>query len=265
VTRHMPDDLSSDFFVTHGERDPLRSVKEQTRRRLPKRFYKEATSALRENTFAVLLDGKPIRTPAGNPLALPSSRAAELVAAEWAAQGEFIDPASMPVTRLVNTALDGVARDPDSVAADIVKYSGSDLVCYRAGEPEGLVAAQAAAWDPALSFAREKLDARFVLAEGVMFARQPPEAIEAFAKAVARYAGSPLRLAALHSMTTLLGSALLAMMVAEGAHAVEQAWAATHADEDFQMAKWGMDTEALSKRAGRFPDLKAAADLLAAL
>ncbi|MEI2734565.1 MAG: ATP12 family protein [Rhodoblastus sp.] len=94
----------------------------------------------------------------------------------------------MPVTRLVNSALDGVARDLSGVVADIVKYAGSDLVCYRAGEPDGLVAAQAAAWDPALAFAREKFGARFILAEGVMFAAQPDHAIEAFARAVDAFA-----------------------------------------------------------------------------
>lgn len=264
----MPNDLSNDFFVAHGERDPLRSVKEQTRRRLPKRFYKDAAVAARENAFAILLDGKAVRTPAGHALALPSSRAAELVVEEWRAQGEEIDPSTMPLTRLVNTALDGVSRDPAAVAADVVKYAGSDLVCYRVGEPDALVAAQSAAWNPALAYAREKHGARFLLAEGVMFVQQPPEAIAAFSRAVDRFAQAPdaaLRLACLHSLTTLAGSALLGLMVAEGALTADEAWAAAHVDEDHQMRLWGEDWEALAKRAARFVEMKAAADLLEAL
>lgn len=263
-----PDDFSSDFFIAGAERDPLRSVQQSMKRALPKRFYAEATTALRDGAHAVLLDGRAVRTPAGAALALPTQAAASLVAAEWAAQGDQIDPATMPVTRLVNSALDGVARDLPGVAADIVKYSGSDLVCYRAGEPEGLVAAQAAAWDPALVFAREKLGARFILAEGVMFAAQPDHAVEAFSRAVDAFATAPeaaLRIAALHSMTTLTGSALIAMMVAHGALTIDNAWAAAHVDEDWQMKLWGADEEALAKRAQRFIDAKAAADLWKAL
>jgi len=264
----MPDDFNSDFFVSNVDRDPLRAVQKDLRRALPKRFYKEAAAAPRDGAYAVLLDGRAVRTPAGAALALPTDAAARLVAAEWADQGEQIDPAVMPVTRLVNSALDGVARDLSGVVADIVKYAGSDLVCYRAGEPDGLVAAQAAAWDPALAFAREKFGARFILAEGVMFAAQPDHALEAFAHAVDAFATGPdaaLRIAALHSMTTLLGSALLALMVAHGALAIEDAWAAAHVDEDWQMRLWGADEEALAKRTQRFVDVKAAADLWAAL
>jgi chaperone required for assembly of F1-ATPase len=261
----MPDDLSSDFFVAPSERDPLRAVQENMRKALPKRFYKDVSVARREKDFAVLLDGKPMRTPAGGALALPTAAAAELVAAEWRAQGETIDPSTMPATRLVNSGLDGVARDTAGVAADVVKYAGSDLVCYRAGEPDSLVAAQNAAWDPALAFAREKFGTRFVLAQGVMFVEQPAPAIEGVARAVAPFESAPLKLAALHSMTTLLGSALLALMVAHGALTAEEAWAAAHVDEDCQMRLWGVDTEALAKRAARFVDMQAAARMFAAL
>ena len=264
----MPDDFSSDFFVSNADRDPLRIVQKDMKRALPKRFYKQADVAERDGAWAVLLDGRSVRTPAGGTLALPTEAAAKLVAAEWAAQGEEIDPSTMPVTRLVNSALDGVARDLAGVAADIVKYAGSDLVCYRAGEPDGLVAAQAAAWDPALAFARDKFGARFILAEGVMFAAQPDHAIEAFSRAVDVFAQAPhaaLKIAALHSMTTLAGSALIATMIAHGGLTAEEAWSAAHVDEDWQMRLWGADEEALSKRAQRFVDMKAAVDLWRAL
>ena len=264
----MPDDFSSDFFVSNADRDPLRIVQKDMKRALPKRFYKEADVAERDGAWAVLLDGRIVRTPAGGTLALPSEAAARLVAAEWDAQGEEIDPSTMPVTRLVNSALDGVARDLSGVAADIVKYAGSDLVCYRAGEPAGLVAAQTAAWDPALAFAREKFGARFILAEGVMFAAQPDHAISAFSGAVEKIAGlkdAALRIAALHSMTTLTGSALIAIMIAHGGLTAEEAWTAAHVDEDWQMRLWGADEEALAKRAERFVDMRAAVDLWGAL
>ena len=230
-----------------------------------KRFYKTVEIDAARH---ILLDGRTLRTPLKKELALPTQALADAVAEEWRAQGETIDPQTMPVTRLVNSALDGVARDLPGVAADIVKYAGSDLVCYRAGEPEGLVAAQAAAWDPALAFAREKFGARFILAEGVMFATQPAHALEAFARGVDAIAAAPdaaLRIAILHSMTTLSGSALIATMIAYGAMTAQEAWTAAHVDEDWQMKLWGADEEALAKRAQRFVDMKAAADLWSAL
>ncbi|MDE2579365.1 MAG: ATPase [Hyphomicrobiales bacterium] len=261
----MADDLSSQIFIGADERDPLRAVQKDGRAALPKRFYKSVAVAGRDGAFAILLDDKPVRTPAGNAFALPTERAADLVSAEWRAQGEHIDPAAMPVTRLVNSGLDGVARDPQAVAADIVKYSASDLVCYRAGEPASLVDAQNTAWNPAIVFARERYGARFALGEGVMFVTQDDEAIHAIARAVAQVAPTPLKLAALHSMTTLTGSALLALMVAGGALDAEGAWTAAHVDEDHQMRLWGSDAEALARRSARFRDMQAAAALFAAL
>ena len=264
----MADDFSSAIFIGDAERDPLRAAQKDQRRPLPKRFYKEASVAPRDGGWAVLLDERPVRTPAGAPLALPSARAAELVVAEWAAQGEFIDPATMPVTRLVNSALDGVARDLAGVAADIVKYLGSDLVCYRAGEPASLVAAQQALWDPVLDFARRTFGARFTLAEGVMFVDQPATAVAAAGRAVEAHANAAdgaLRIAALHSMTTLTGSALIALAHAGGLFDATAAWDAAHVDEDHQMRLWGLDAEALARRAKRFEDMKAASDLFAAL
>ena len=263
----MADDLTSAIFIGDGERDPLRSVQNQQRRVLPKRFYKAASIGA-EAPFAALLDGKSVRTPAGCALALPSERAAALVAAEWNAQGETIDPSTMPVTRLANSALDGVARDIGAVAADMVKYLGSDLVCYRAGEPEALAAAQAATWNPVLDFARSAFGARFILAEGVMFVEQPVHAVAAAARAVEAHANADdaaFRIAALHSMTTLTGSALIALAHVGGLLSLEQAWVAAHVDEYFQMRLWGLDSEALARRTRRFEDMKAASELFAAL
>jgi len=261
----MREDLSKDLLPTHGEAiDPVEMARRDQRKALPKRFYAKAHFDLREGGHALLLDGRPARTPGRNPLELPSERAAQLVAEEWQAQAEHIDPSTMPVTRIVNSALDGVAREIEAVRDEIVKYAGSDLVCYRASEPEGLVQSQALLWDPVLDFARRDLGARLVLAEGVMFAQQPDHAIAAVRRAVEEIEGA-LALACLHVMTTLTGSALIALAVARGKMTPEAAWAATHADEDFQMRIWGADAEALARRARRWTEMKAAADLLAAL
>jgi chaperone required for assembly of F1-ATPase len=259
----MGDDLIKDFFITPEERDPLASARKDARPALPKRFYKEVAVAPDADGFVITLDGRKLKTPAKADLILPTHAAAEALAAEWRAQGEDIDPRTMPLTRLVNSALDGVARDVTSVIEDVVRYAGSDLVCYRAAEPEGLVAAQSQAWDPVLAFAREALGARFICVEGVTFAEQPPRAIAAVRDAVVQSTGErPLAVAALHVMTTLTGSVLLALAVARREFTPEAAWEAAHVDEDFQMRVWGADMEALERRAKRHKEMQAAARLL---
>ncbi len=133
----------------------------------------------RGRASASLLDGRPVKTPARRPLAAPTRALAEAIAAEWEAQRDVIDPAKMPLTRLANSIIDGVADAPAAVAADAGKYLASDLVCYRAEAPEGLVARQAGAWDPVLAWARDTLGARFVLAQGMTYVAQPEAALAA--------------------------------------------------------------------------------------
>ncbi|MBV8567144.1 MAG: ATPase [Methylobacteriaceae bacterium] len=249
---------------TSIERNPIQAVRQAMLRPLPQRFYSEVGTAARGAAFVVTLDGKTARTPRRAPLALPTRVAAQALAAEWEAQGAAIDPATMPLTRLANSAIDGVACDIAAVQADIVKYAASDLLCYRAAEPRKLVAAQAAAWDGVLRWAREALAARFILSEGVIFVEQPASAIEAMRTSVASF-GEPVRLACLHVMTTLTGSALLALAVARGHLSAEAAWTAAHVDEDFQMQRWGADREALERRSQRWQEMDAAARLLALL
>lgn len=259
----MRDDLSTDIFISPEERDPLKLARKDARPALPRRFYKEVAVLEEPNGFVIGLDGRKLKTPAKADLILPVHAAAEAVAAEWRAQGEEIDPRTMPLTRLVNSAVDGVARDVESVIADIVRYAGSDLVCYRAAEPAGLVAAQSEAWDPVLAFARDELGARFICVEGITFAEQPPRAIAAVRKAIVQSTGErPLAVAALHVMTTLTGSVLLALSVARRELSPEAAWDAAHVDEDFQMRVWGADVEALERRARRFEEMQAAARLM---
>jgi chaperone required for assembly of F1-ATPase len=254
-------DFASDIFIPDAERDPVTAAREPARP-LPKRFYKEASIGEADGGFAVLLDGKPVNTPAKRKLIVPSRRLAEALAAEWAAQGEKIDPATMPLTKLVNSALDGVAAQMAEVEAEIVKYAGFDLICYRAGEPESLVSAQASAWDPLVAFAREQLGARLALAEGLMFVEQPEAVRATLAAAVRAHVGegaaAPLRLAALHVMTTLTGSLVLALAIAKRRIGLDDAWAAAHVDEDFQMRAWGQDAEALARRDARLAEMRAA-------
>ena len=254
-------DFAADFFVEGHERDPVKTGRDATRA-LPKRFYKEALAAPLDDGFGVLLDALAVNTPAKRKLVVPSLELSEALAAEWAAQDKTIDPTTMPLTRLVNSALDGVAAQMEEVEAENVKYAGSDLICYRAGEPEGLVKAQAAAWDPLVAFARQSLGARLALADGLMFVAQPEAARAALAAAVRDYVGkgaaAPLRLAALHVMTTLTGSLVLALAVAMRKIDFDAAWAAAHVDEDFQMRAWGADAEALARRDARFAEMRAA-------
>lgn len=260
----MTEDLSKALLPAPGEKiDPHELARRDQKKHLPRRFYKETGVEADGDLFALTLDGRRARTPAKNALAVASEPVAQALAAEWAAQGELIDPAEMPLTRLVNAAIDGVAREMDAVRDEVVKYAGSDLLCYRAGEPESLVRDQSAAWDPPLDWMRQRWGARFILAEGIVFAAQTEPALERVRAAVDAAIGdgpdAPLRLAGLNVMTTLTGSAILALAVAHGAMTPAQAWSAAHVDEDFQIRAWGTDEEAEARRARRWLDMQAAA------
>jgi chaperone required for assembly of F1-ATPase len=229
-------------------------------RPLPKRVYKAVAVVEAGGGFRILLDGRPARTPGKAELALPTRALAEAEATEWEAQGERIDPLTMPLTRLVNSALDGVRGREREVRADICKYAASDLVCYRAPGPQELVRRQAEAWDPVLAWAGEALGAGLVTGKGVVPVAQPPAAGAAIDKALAEL--EVFALTAHHVMTTLTGSALLALAHGRGRLSVEQAWAAAHVDEDWQISQWGWDAEAEARRDRRWADMQAASRLL---
>jgi chaperone required for assembly of F1-ATPase len=250
--------------IENGERDPVTSARSSLRAELPRRFYKEVSTEQGPSGYQILLDGKPVRTPGSNALALPSQGAAGLVAAEWSAVGERIDPGRMPLTRLANTAIDGVATDTQAVIEDILKYCASDLICYRAAGPEGLVEAQNRHWDPILDWLLDELGAGFVMAEGVHHVAQPKSAMAAFGSRL-KLSDSPMAATCLHTMTTLTGSAMLALAVAERRLTAEQAWTAAHVDEDWNIRLWGQDAEAAERRAHRWREMEASARLLAAL
>jgi chaperone required for assembly of F1-ATPase len=261
--RDILGDLEAGRFLS--DPDPVRRAQIQMRTPLPKRFYTIAGVAPEpDGGFSVRLDDKPVRTPGRALLALPSEAAARLVAAEFDAQKEVIDPVSMPVLRLVNTAIDGVAPQAQAVIEDIMRYSSSDLLCYRADGPQALVDRQAAQWDPVLDWARAALGARFWLAEGVVHVEQPREAVSAVGIWLAQRA-DPMRLAAIHVMTSLTGSALLALAVEAAAVEPDTAWAAAHLDEDWNIEQWGDDQEAAARREARRVDFDAAIALLRAL
>ncbi|HBF29960.1 ATP12 family chaperone protein [Rhizobium sp.] len=243
--------------------DPVRRAQIQMKKPLPKRFYTEATVAKVDGGFAVLLDGKSVKTPSRHGLVLPTHAAAELVCAEWQAQGEFINPASMPITRLANTALDAVAVSMGEVLDDIVRFSGSDLLCYRADGPQELVARQSAQWDPVLGWLTDNHGAQFLQTSGVIHVQQPQDAVDAFHRAVQSY-NTVFALASLHLMTSLTGSAILALALADGHLSLEQAWTLAHLDEDWTDEHWGTDSEAEARRKARFVDMQAAYRVLRA-
>jgi chaperone required for assembly of F1-ATPase len=253
-------DLLEDLFENQPL-DPMESARRGARPNLRKRFYAGASvgDASEEGGFPVLLDGKPVMTPRRRALAAPMPELAAQIAAEWNAQGERIDPAQMPLTRLANAAIDTVAEARAAVADEVAKYLGSDLVCYRAEGPAGLVERQAQAWDPVLAWAHEALGARFVQVQGVVFSAQPAEAIEATRAAIP---SDIWRLAAVASVSGLTGSTLLALALAAGAHDAKTVWTAAHVDEDWQMAQWGRDAETLERRALRHAEFQAAATVL---
>ncbi len=261
----MRDILSDLDLGEKGEKlsDPVREVQIGLRKQLPKRFYKQAVAVPgEEGGFVVALDGKPVRTPSRKPLSVPQLALAEAIAAEWQAQQDVIDPATMPLTRMVNTALDGVATAQDEVFEEILRFAGSDLICYRAGAPEGLVARESELWDPYLDWAAN-IGARLVLSEGVVHVEQPPEAIRAIAALLRRYA-TPLQLTALHTVTSLTGSLILALALAEGQGEPSEIWEAAHVDEDYNISQWGEDHEAAERRAKRLVDFEAAHMILSA-
>jgi chaperone required for assembly of F1-ATPase len=249
-------DLFDDLF--RGPIDPVEAARRAVRAQLPRRFYRSAQVGEAEGEFRLLLDGRPARTPARHVLAVPSRALARAMADEWEAQGKHIDPTRMPVTRLVNSIIDGVRTAAAPVAAEIARYLASDLLFYRAETP-GLATRQVALWDPVLAWAGEEFGAKFLLGEGVTFVEQPEAALAGVRRVIP---DDPWRLGAVHSMTTLTGSALLAIAVLRRRLSAEEAWQAAHVDEDWNFEQWGRDTLALERRAFRFAEMQAAAKLL---
>jgi chaperone required for assembly of F1-ATPase len=247
------------FEITPPD-DPIEATRRSMRTALPRRFHETAATAAVADGYAVRLDDKPVRTPARRVLAASTLALAEAIAAEWRAQKDVIDPAKMPLTRLANAIIDGVADARLPVAEEIGKYLASDLLFYRATSPQGLVERQARHWDPILDWARQAFGADFKLGEGVVYVAQPEAALAAVRAAIPE---EPWRLGAVHSITTLSGSALIALAMARGALSADAAWQAANVDEDWNMAQWGSDEMAIARRDFRLAEFQAAATVLA--
>ena len=260
-------DIFEDIF--QGEPiDPIAAARRNARPTLRRRFYERVSIEEGEGGHGLKLDGRPVRTPARRVLAAPTRGLAEVLAAEWEAQREIIDPARMPATRLANSIIDGVADKTVAVAAEVEKYLASDLVFYRAETPDGLIALQSAAWDPLIDWARDALGARFVCTQKLAFIAQTQAALKTAGAAIPHDATNGVdlwRLGALHAITTMTGSALIALAVLHRRLSMEEAWAAAHVDECWNMDFWGQDQPALERRAFQFAEMQAAARVLEAL
>lgn len=226
-------------------------------RPLPKKFYKLATVT---DELGIALDGRGVKTPMKAKLILPSPALAEAIAAEWNGQVEFINPAAMPLTKLANTAIDRAGAERAYVAGQVVEFSGSDMVCYRADAPSNLVELQTAAWDPVVAWASGTMGAKFKMVSGVIHSAQSAETIAAVAAHVATL--SEFELTVAHNLTTLTGSALLGLMLTAGAISPEAGWQAAHVEEDFQIATWGSDDEAQARRGWRKLDFDGSVQFL---
>ena len=230
-----------------------------------KRFYKETAVEPEEGGFRVLLDGKPMRTPAKSILVVPTRPLADAIAAEWNGVPDKaeINAAHLPLTRLAATGLDRVVPRREEIISDTAKYAGSDLLCYRATTPASLVKLQQDAWQPLLDWAADRYGARLIVAEGIAFVDQPEESLRRVRDAVAVHAD--LALSALYNLTHTAGSVIIALAVAEGRLSAEGAFAAAQVDELYQIERWGDDPLALKHREGVAKDIGASTRFLALL
>ncbi|MEL7465288.1 MAG: ATP12 family protein [Pseudomonadota bacterium] len=218
-----------------------------------KRFYKEVQVIEAQGGWSVALDGKPIRTPAKTPFVAQTAAMAEAAAEEWRAQEAEVKPAEMPVTKAVNSAIDRTAVEYEGVVEMVAGYGGSDLLCYRADGPEGLIARQAEAWDPLLLWAAKAHGARLLTTTGVMHALQPEDGQRALRAAVAAH--DPFELTGLYDLVALSGSLVIGLAVSSGRLSPEEGWTISRIDETWQEEFWGVDEEAAkvaARKAGEF-------------
>jgi chaperone required for assembly of F1-ATPase len=225
-----------------------------------KRRYKMAEVTEADGGFCITLDGKPMRTPAGHPFIAPTRALADAIAAEWQAQGDKVDPRSMPMTQFLATALDRVPVDRERIVGELAAFAETDLLCHREEEAGRLAARQQEHWQPVLDWAADALQARFVLAAGVMPVGQPPETLAAIRARVASL--DDLMLVALQTLAGASGSIVLAFAVAEGRLAAKEADRLSRLDEDYQIERWGEDWEAADRREAVHADMLAAERLL---
>lgn len=227
---------------------------------MTKRFYKDAVARETDGGFGVELDGRAIKTPAGKPLTVPTRALAEAVAAEWAAQGDEIDPNSMALMQLCGTAIDRIPDVRDGLIDGLLRYVDTDLLCYRATSPEDLVKRQAEVWQPLLDWAAETFGAQMKVVSGVIPVTQNDSARQGFAAAMVDM--DNWQLTALAEMVGISGSIVVGFAMFAGALDGKQAFAVCHVDEDHQIAMWGEDAEATERRANVLAELKTAVQFL---
>ena len=221
-----------------------------------KRFYRDVTTAGGAGGWSVLLDGRPVRTPARRALEVPTEALAEAIAAEWAAQGDAVEPDTMRLTRLATTAVDLMPQRRVDAVAEAAGYGGTDLLCYRAVAPASLASRQSEAWQPWLDWAERQYDARLAWVRGVMPASQPAVALKALSHAVERL--DPWRLVGVHAAATTLGSLVLALALERGVIDAERAVATALLDELFEIEQWGEDAEQARRHTRLQADVAAA-------
>ncbi|WP_099826590.1 ATP12 family chaperone protein [Oceaniglobus indicus] len=217
-----------------------------------KRFWSEVSIEETAGGFGLRLDGRGVKTPARADVVVPTRALADMMADEWRAQSDTVDPATMPVTRSVNAALDKVAPQRGAVEEMIIAYAETDLLCYRATSPAELIARQNDLWDPLLAWAADGLGAPLKTTPGVMPVEQPPASVAILRRAMAPM--SVFEIAAFHDLVGLSGSFILGLAVSEGRIAGKEAWDLSRLDEEWQVSLWGRDDEADAtsalKRAG---------------
>ncbi|MDD7910650.1 ATPase [Pseudovibrio exalbescens] len=246
--------------IAKGPADPVERAKQLSRRELPKRFYEQVRVEAVEGGYAVLLDGRSVKTPSRKQLMFDEEYLAEAVAAEWEIQEENIDPITMPLTRIAHSAIDAVADRFSEVADEVARYSGNDYLFYRAEAPQELVKRQSEAWDPVVAWGEEMFEGQFKLTTGLIHQQQDETVTANIREGLNQF--TPLELSAIHTITSISGSALLALAAAHGAFSEDEIWKFAHIDEDWNIEHWGQDSEAARVRRFKNEEFSAACLIL---
>ncbi len=213
---------------------------------MTKRFYKTAQVGHTDDGFIVKLDGAPIKTPSVNPMAIPYRSLAQAVADEWQGQGDKVDPKSMPLTGLVNTAIDRTPTDRAAMTIAVLRHAETDLLCYRAETPADLVRLQQQTWQPLLDWSAEQFDAQLIITNGILPVSQPPAALAALESALDNF--NDLEFTALATLCAACGSLIVALALAHGHIDGDQAFVVAELDHDYQVQTWGADDEAVARQ-----------------
>lgn len=214
-----------------------------------KRFWKDASVVEAGAGFTVHLDGRKLRTPVKSELIVPTREMAAAIAAEWDAQGEKVDPLTMPVTRSANAAIDKVTPMHAEVSELVAAYGGTDLLCYRADSPIELVERQNVAWNPLLDWAADALAAPLKTGVGIVHVEQDAAVLTSLAKRVADL--DAFQLAAFHDLVGMSGSLIIGFAAINGVRPVADLWRCSRIDEDWQIDKWGEDDEERTTSEGK--------------